>query len=122
MGRVFGLIVIFLVGMSLTALLIVAWMMLLIYGKKKVSSMESQDWDAYFSAIPIWGYVVRGLLLLALALCVSIPLIYGILRLFHYTRCGELSAVFGLLTAAAVVLRAVWKRNVLLEKLRQLKQ
>ena len=121
MGRLFGLLAIFGVGMVLTALLTVAWMLLLTYGKKKVSDMDSQAWDDYFRELPIWGYVARGLLFLALALWVSIPLVYGALRLFHYTNCGELSAFFGLVTVAAVVLRGIFKRNYLLGCFHRLK-
>ena len=121
MERFIGLLAIFGVGMGLTALLTVAWMLVLTYGKKKVSNMDSQAWDDYFRELPIWGYVARGLLFLALALWVSIPLVYGALRLFRYTNCGELSALFGLVTVAAVVLRAVFKRNYLLDRIHQLK-
>ena len=120
--RILGLIAIFAVGMSLTALLTVAWMLLLAYGKKKKDDMEGEDWDVYFREIPVWGYVVRGLTYLVLALWVTVPLLYGALGLFRYENRAGLCLLFAVLTVAAVAARGFRKRKYLLERLDQLRQ
>ena len=119
--RLLGLILIFLVGMSLTALLTVAWMLLLAYGKKKKDDMDEDDWDIYFREIPAWGYVVRGLIYLMLALWVTVPMLYGALGLFHYEDRAGLCILFTVLTIAVVAVRFLVKRKVLLDKLNQMK-
>ena len=120
--RILGLIAIFAVGMSLTALLTVAWMLLLAYGKKQKDDMSGEDWEIYFREIPIWGYVVRGLTYLVLALWVTVPLLYGALRLFHYENRAGLCILFTVLTMGTVAARCLWKRKELLEKLNRRKE
>lgn len=121
MGKLICLLVIFWVGGALTALLTVGWLMLLTYSKKRVSHMDESRWDAYFQGMSLRGMIGRGLLFLFLALWVSVPLVYSAFRLFGFRYCAGLSALFAGITVAAVVIRCVYKRKSLQEKLEELK-
>lgn len=94
MLKLFGIVLIYLSGITLAGILAVGLFLGLLLIKKQISHMTEEKWDMYFRKLSNHDFFIRGLIIYIIALCLIAWLSFYIFSVLDYQYAKILSKVF----------------------------
>ncbi|WP_370771497.1 hypothetical protein [[Ruminococcus] torques] len=122
MAKLIGIILIYVGGILLTGFLAIGLLLGIFYLKKRFSHMTEETWDFYFKGISIKGFLLRGLVIYCIALCLIGSLSYLLFKGLNYDYSLLLSIIFVPIGVLYAVFEYLKNKDKLHEKLNRLYQ
>lgn len=122
MGKLIGIILIYIIGISLVGFLAAGILLALFYIKKRISHMTADKWELYFNNLSNKKILFRGFIIYAASLCLIGMLSFILFEIFHYEYAYTLSQCFFLIGILYAIVEYLTNKKMLLEKLNRLHQ
>ena len=122
MGKLIGIILIYIIGISLAGFLAAGILLALFYIQKRISHMTADKWELYFNKQNKKKILFRGFIIYAASLCLIGMLSFILFEIFHYEYAYTLSQCFFLIGILYAIVEYLTNKKMLLEKLNRLHQ